>query len=97
MYDPQFFFMPNPINRYNLSQRNTFVTNSDNSVDLHLQVEFLPGLGAVDVATCKLSTDVLEEDRERWKRSNPSASGPSFGQGREGGARSLAPQLGVGL
>ena len=28
MYDPEFFFVPNPINRYNLSQRNTFVTNA---------------------------------------------------------------------
>jgi len=39
MYDPQFFFVPNPINRYNLSQRNTFVTNPDGSVDLYLQAE----------------------------------------------------------
>ena len=31
MYDPKFFFVPNPINRYNLSQRNTFVTNADGS------------------------------------------------------------------
>src|SRR5437899_7151048 len=31
MYDPDFFFVPNPINRYNLSQRNTFVTNADGS------------------------------------------------------------------
>ena len=29
--------MPNPINRYNLSQRTTFVTNPDGSVDLYLQ------------------------------------------------------------
>jgi hypothetical protein len=39
MYDPDFFFVPNPINRYNLSQRNTFVTNPDGSVDLYLQAE----------------------------------------------------------
>ena len=39
MYDPEFFFVPNPINRYNLSQRNTFVTNADGSVDLYLQAE----------------------------------------------------------
>ena len=25
MYDPDFFFVPNPINRYSLSQRDTFV------------------------------------------------------------------------
>jgi hypothetical protein len=39
MYDPDFFFVPNQINRYNLSQRNTFITNSDGSVDLYLQAE----------------------------------------------------------
>ena len=44
MYDPEFFFVPNSINRYNLSQRNTFVTNPDGSVDLYLQAES-PGPG----------------------------------------------------
>ena len=39
MYDPEFFFVSNPINRYNLSQRNTFATNADGSVDLYLQAE----------------------------------------------------------
>ena len=39
MYDPEFFFVPNSINRYNLSQRNKFVTNADGSVDLYLQAE----------------------------------------------------------
>lgn len=39
MYDPQFFFVRNSINRYNLSQRNTFVANPDGSVDLYLQSE----------------------------------------------------------
>ena len=39
MYDPEFFFVPNSINRYNLSQRNTFITNPDGSVDLYLQAE----------------------------------------------------------
>jgi hypothetical protein len=39
MYGPDFFFVKNPINRYNLSQRNTFVTNPDGSLDLYLQAE----------------------------------------------------------
>ena len=39
MYDPDFFFVPNPLNRYSLSQRDTFVTNADGSVDLYLQAE----------------------------------------------------------
>ena len=37
MYDTDFFFMPNPINRYDLSPRNKFITNPDGSVDLYLQ------------------------------------------------------------
>jgi hypothetical protein len=44
MYDPDFFFVPNPIDRYSLSQRDTFVTNADGSVDLYLQAES-PGPG----------------------------------------------------
>jgi len=39
MYDPDFFFVPNPIDRYCLSQRDTFVTNADGSVDSYLQAE----------------------------------------------------------
>ncbi|WP_396916646.1 DUF1254 domain-containing protein [Mycolicibacterium sp.] len=37
MYDEGYFFVDNPLNRYTLSQRNTFVTNPDGSVDLYLQ------------------------------------------------------------
>ncbi len=39
MYDPDFFFVPNPIDRYSLSQRDTFVPNDDGSVDLYLQAD----------------------------------------------------------
>jgi hypothetical protein len=39
MYDDKYFFVPNPLNRYTLSQRNKFVTNPDGSVDLYLQAE----------------------------------------------------------
>jgi len=44
LYDPDFFFVPNSINRYELSQRNKFITNSDGSVDMYLQAES-PGKG----------------------------------------------------
>jgi hypothetical protein len=37
MYDASFFFVPNPINRYTVSARNTFKTNPDGSVDLYFQ------------------------------------------------------------
>ena len=39
MYDATYFFVPNPLNRYTLSQRNKFVTNADGSVDLYLQAD----------------------------------------------------------
>ena len=39
MYDKDLFFVPNALNRYNLSQRSKFNTNADGSVDLYLQPE----------------------------------------------------------
>jgi len=39
MYDSHYFFVPNSLNRYTLSQRNKFVTNPDGSVDLYLQAD----------------------------------------------------------
>jgi hypothetical protein len=37
MYDAGYFFVPNALNRYTLSQRNKFITNPDGSVDLFIQ------------------------------------------------------------
>jgi len=39
MYNADYFFVPNPLNRYTLSQRNKFATNADGSVDLYLQAD----------------------------------------------------------
>jgi hypothetical protein len=39
MYNSGFFFSANPLNRYTLSSRNQFTTNTDGSVDLYLQHE----------------------------------------------------------
>ncbi len=39
MYDAGYFFVDNPLNRYNLSQRNKFKANPDGSIDLHIQHE----------------------------------------------------------
>ncbi|MGO9019602.1 MAG: DUF1254 domain-containing protein [Syntrophobacteraceae bacterium] len=39
MYDSDFFFVPNAINRYDLGQRDTFISNPDGSVDLYIQAE----------------------------------------------------------
>jgi hypothetical protein len=37
MYDAQYFFVGNPLNRYNVSSRNKFKTNADGSVDVYIQ------------------------------------------------------------
>jgi hypothetical protein len=39
MYDAQYFFVDNPLNRYTLSQRNALKANPDGSVDLYIQRE----------------------------------------------------------
>lgn len=39
MYDSEYFFVDNPLNRYTLSQRNTLNTNPDGSVDLLIQAD----------------------------------------------------------
>ena len=39
MYDKDYFFVPNPLNRYTVSSRSKFVTNADGSVDIYLQAD----------------------------------------------------------
>ena len=39
MYDKDYFFVPNPLNRYTLSARNKFNVNPDGSIDLYLQAD----------------------------------------------------------
>jgi hypothetical protein len=39
MYDGEYFFVDNPLNRYTLSQRNALKTNADGSTTLYLQHE----------------------------------------------------------
>jgi len=39
MYDKDYFFVDNPLNRYTLSQRNKLKVNKDGSVDLYIQHE----------------------------------------------------------
>lgn len=39
MYNAEYFFVDNPLNRYTLSQRNKFKANADGSIDLYIQNE----------------------------------------------------------
>jgi hypothetical protein len=39
MYDAQYFFVPNPLNRYTLSARNALKADADGTVSLYIQVD----------------------------------------------------------
>jgi hypothetical protein len=39
MYNAEYFFVDNPLNRYTLSSRNALKLNPDGSVDLYIQKE----------------------------------------------------------
>jgi hypothetical protein len=39
MYDTGYFFVPNPLNRYNVSSRSKFKPNADGSIDVYIQNE----------------------------------------------------------
>ena len=39
MYNGQYFFVDNPLNRYNVSSRSKFKTNADGSTDIYIQAD----------------------------------------------------------
>ncbi len=39
MYNAKYFFVDNPLNRYNVSQRNKFKSNADGSTDIYIQAD----------------------------------------------------------
>jgi hypothetical protein len=39
MYNAEYFFVDNPLNRYNISSRNKFKANKDGSIDIYIQHE----------------------------------------------------------
>ena len=96
MYDANFFFVPNRINRYTLSSRNKFLTNSDGSVDLYLQADspgkakeanWLPTPNAKFVAMLRLYWPKKRRRRFLTARGNQQQSpGQNRGWSRRRGA-----------
>jgi hypothetical protein len=39
MYDPQYFFVANPLNKYTVSPRNALKYNPDGSLDVYVQTQ----------------------------------------------------------
>ena len=52
MYDAQYFFVDNPLNRYNVSSRSQFKTNADGSVDVIYPAQVTREGHGVQLAPC---------------------------------------------
>ena len=52
MYNGEYFFVANPLNRYSISARQNLKANADGSTDLYIQNES-PGSGqGIELASC---------------------------------------------
>lgn len=70
MYDAQYFFVDNPLNRYTLSQRNALKPNPDGSVDLYIQHES-PGKDKESNWLPAPAADFILMMRLYWPKENP--------------------------
>jgi hypothetical protein len=70
MYDKDYFFVDNPLNRYTLSARNKFKTNADGSVDLYIQHES-PGKDKESNWLPAPKDDFVLMMRLYWPKENP--------------------------
>ena len=81
MYDPDFFFIPNALNRYSLSQRDTFAANADGSVTCTQadspgpgkEANWLPAPGASS-SRCSASTGRRTRRPRSWMDRGPAAT-----------------------
>ncbi len=70
MYDSHYFFVPNSLNRYTLSQRDKLLTNADGSVDLYLQADS-PGEAKEANWLPAPKADLIPMLRLYWPRGEP--------------------------
>jgi len=70
MYDKDYFFVPNPINRYTVSSRNEFKANADGSIDLYVQHES-PGKGKEDNWLPAPADEFVLMMRMYWPKESP--------------------------
>ena len=70
MYDANYFFVPNPINRYTVSQRNQLKANADGSVDLYVQNES-PGKDKEENWLPAPKDEFILMMRLYWPKENP--------------------------
>ena len=61
MYDANYFFVANPINRYSISERQHLKRNADGSVDLYVQKES-PGAGQAGQLAARPSGQIHPDD-----------------------------------
>ena len=52
MYDKDYFFVANPLNRYSISMRQNLKVNADGSLDLYIQNEFARTRQGVELVAC---------------------------------------------
>ena len=70
IYDNNYFFVPNPINRYTVSSRSKFKVNADGSVDLYVQNES-PGKDKEANWLPAPKGDFVLMMRTYWPKENP--------------------------
>ena len=74
MYDANYFFVPNPINRYSISARQDLKANADGSIDLYIQKDS-PGTDKESELAAGAGRQVHPDDapvlaRQRTRRSS---------------------------
>ena len=93
MYDKDYFFVPNAINRYTVSSRNKFKTNADGSIDLYVQNES-PGKDKESNWLPAPKDEFVLMMRLYWPKETPPSHPRRHVEAARGQAGVLAPSAG---